>query len=328
MGSSSFPVRSADAMAAAEGWRSAVTAVTAAAGCVEVTGIAPQVRSASGCSIAVCPPTTIGGRCSRAEPRGQDVDRLFDGRQVRRKFCREEDHRRSVELNGFEQEAGRDVGAEIMHRPPLGAEQSADHAQPKFMALTLDAGRDERRPVAGGTGVPEGEIGDQVARELRDFFFLGHEELAMLPALPEFGQRRLEHLAEEPCQWQTDVIGRNDRLVCRGEISAECLPQERFGQRGRRRQAVQVHESLPNLVERQPLRLPRLDLPDALDVSWGIEPVAATGPDRRDQALPFQEAQAGVGDVRIGVMHPGDDGADRDAALPGSSGFPAVSGNM
>ena len=65
-----------------------------------------------------------------------------------------------MELNCFEQESGRDVSAEIMHRVPLGAEQSADHPQPKLVALTLDAGRDERRPVRGGTGVPEGEIGD------------------------------------------------------------------------------------------------------------------------------------------------------------------------
>ena len=129
-----------------------------------------------------------------------------------------------MELNCFEQEAGCDVGAEVVHRPPLSAEQSADHAQPKFMTLTLDAGRDERRSVCGDTSVPEGEIGDQVARQLRDFFFLGHEELAVLPAPSEFGQRRLEHLAEESCQWQTDVIGRNDRLVCRDEISGECLP--------------------------------------------------------------------------------------------------------
>ena len=112
-----------------------------------------------------------------------------------------------MDLNRFEQEAGCDVGAEVMHRPPFGAEQSADHAQPKFMALTLDASRDQRRPVCGGTGVPEGEIGDQVARELRDFFFLGHEELAVLPALPQFGERRLEHLAEESSQRHAEVIG-------------------------------------------------------------------------------------------------------------------------
>ncbi len=67
--------------------------------------------------------------------------------------------------------------------------------------------------------MPEGEIGDQVARELRDFFFLGDEELAMLPAMPQFGERRLEHLAEESSQWQAEVIGPNDRLVRRGEVS-------------------------------------------------------------------------------------------------------------
>ena len=217
-----------------------------------------------------------------------------------------------MELNRFEQEAGCDVGAEIMHRPPLGAEQSADHAQPKLVALTLDAGRDERWPVRGGTGVPEGEIGDQVARELRDFFFLGHEELAMLPALPEFGERRLEHLAKESSQWQAEVIGLNDRLVCRGLVAVEGLTKERLGQRGRCRQAVQVQESLPDLVERQPLRLPRLDLPDALHVVPRKEPVTARRPGRSDQALAFQEPQAGVGDIGVGGLQLRDDLADRE----------------
>ena len=103
-----------------------------------------------------------------------------------------------MEPNGFEQEAGCDVSAEIMHRLPLGAGQSTYHTQPKLMALTLDAGRDECWPVRGGTCVPKGEIGDQVTGELRDFLFLGHEEFAMLPALPEFGERRLEDLPKEP----------------------------------------------------------------------------------------------------------------------------------
>src|SRR5215212_4045503 len=116
-----------------------------------------------------------------------------------------------------------------MHRPPLGAEESADHTQSKFMALTLDAGRDEHWPVRGSTGVPQGEIGDQVPRELRDFLFLGHEELAMLPALPEFGERRLEDLAEEPGQGQAEVIGSNDRLVRRGQVAVDGLTEERLG---------------------------------------------------------------------------------------------------
>ena len=40
----------------------------------------------------------------------------------------------------------------------------------------------------------------------------------MLPAMPQFGERRLEHLAEESSQWQAEVIGPNDRLVGRGEV--------------------------------------------------------------------------------------------------------------
>src|SRR5215213_4946956 len=69
-----------------------------------------------------------------------------------------------------------------MHRPPLSAKQSADHAQTEFMALTLDAGRNEGCPVCGSTGMPEGEIGDQVTRELRDFFFLAHAAHHAAPA--------------------------------------------------------------------------------------------------------------------------------------------------
>src|SRR5215212_1561127 len=134
------------------------------------------------------------------------------------------------------------------------------------MALTLDASCDEGSTVCGGTGVPEGKIGNQVAREFRDFFFLGYEELAVLPAPPQFGERWLEHLAKESSQGHADVVGRNDRLVCRVEVSIKGLAEERLGQHGRRRPAAQVHESLPNLVERQPLRLPQLDLPDAIDV--------------------------------------------------------------
>ena len=80
-------------------------------------------------------------------------------------------------------------------------------------------------------------------------------------------------------------------------------------------------ESLPNLLERQPLRLPRLDLPDALDIRRGIEPVAATGPDRSDQALPFQEAQAGVGHIWIERLHPGDDSSRSGGALPAHQNF-------
>src|SRR5215204_6328654 len=98
------------------------------------------------------------------------------------------------------------------------------------MALTLDAGRDQRRPVCGSTSVPEGEIGDQVARELRDFFFLSHEELAVLPAPPQFAKRRLEHLAKESSQWHAQVVGLNDRLVCRGLVAVERLTKERLGQ--------------------------------------------------------------------------------------------------
>ena len=57
-----------------------------------------------------------------SESRGQDIDRIFHGGQVLNKFCREEDHRRSVKLNGFEQEAGCDIRAEVVHCPPLGAD--------------------------------------------------------------------------------------------------------------------------------------------------------------------------------------------------------------
>ena len=42
---------------------------------------------------------------------------------------------------------------------------------------------EEPGPVCRSTGVPEGEIGDQVARDLRDLFFLGDEELAVLREL-------------------------------------------------------------------------------------------------------------------------------------------------
>src|SRR5215210_9582343 len=98
------------------------------------------------------------------------------------------------------------------------------------MALTLDAGSDEGWTVCRGTGVPKRKIGNQVARELRDFFFLSHEELAVLPALPEFGERRLEHLAKESSQRHAEVIGLNDRLVCRGLVAVEGLTKERLGQ--------------------------------------------------------------------------------------------------
>ena len=57
-----------------------------------------------------------------SDSRCQAINRIFDGGKVPGKFCREEDYRRSVKLNCFEQEAGRDVSAEIMHRVPLGAE--------------------------------------------------------------------------------------------------------------------------------------------------------------------------------------------------------------
>src|SRR5829696_2985943 len=179
------------------------------------------------------------------------------------------------------------------------------------MALTLDAGRDQRRPVCGGTGVPEGEIGDQVARELRDFFFLGHEELAVRPALPQFGEGRLEHLAKESSQWHAEFVGLNDRLVCRGLVAVERLTKERLSQCRRSRQAVQVQESLPDLVERQSLRLPRLDLSDTLHVVPRKEPMTTSRPGWGDQALALQEAQAGVGDIGVGAPQLPDDLADR-----------------
>src|SRR5687768_8047161 len=104
------------------------------------------------------------------------------------------------------------------------------------MALTFDAGGNEVWTVCRGTGVPKGKIGNQVARELRDFFFLGHEELAVLPALPQFGERRLEHLPKESSQWQAKVIGPDDCLVRPGEVSVQSLTEERLSQLGRCRQ--------------------------------------------------------------------------------------------
>ncbi|MEZ4523088.1 MAG: hypothetical protein R3A46_15830 [Thermomicrobiales bacterium] len=168
------------------------------------------------------------------------------------------------------------------------------------MVLSVDTCGDQDRALPFAVLPPAlTEVGYEIPHEPRYLLFLAHGQFLSIPSVACLAEDRPDNSVKDAFERQSRVVDLDDELLGCGTVTLDEQLEQAFGDGGELRQLFDRSEAALDLFEREPLALPCLDHPDALDLVWRKKSMASRCPGRLDQALSLEKTQAGVCDVGI-----------------------------